>query len=41
MDLVLDAAVQFIQMGLLIVLVGLNFSLRARLKTIEEKLASK
>jgi hypothetical protein len=38
MNALLDAAVQFIQMGLLLILVVQNFSLRARLKAIEEKL---
>jgi hypothetical protein len=35
---ILDAAVQLIQMGLLLILVALNVSLRRRLKAIEEKL---
>jgi hypothetical protein len=35
---ILDAAVQLIQMGLLLILVALNFGLRTRLKAIEEKL---
>ncbi|HET7363035.1 MAG TPA: hypothetical protein VFJ70_05600 [Burkholderiales bacterium] len=38
MNAFLDAAVQLIQVALLIVLVALNFSLRRRLRTIEEKL---
>jgi hypothetical protein len=37
-DAILDAAVQFIQMGLLLILVALNLGLRRRLKAIEEKL---
>lgn len=39
MDLVLDAAVQFVQVGLLLVVVALNFDLRARIKRLEEKLS--
>jgi len=35
---ILDAAVQLIQMGLLLILVALNVALRRRLKAIEEKL---
>ena len=38
MNLVLDAAVQFIQMGLLLIVIVQNFALRARLKAIEGKL---
>jgi hypothetical protein len=38
MDAVLDASVQLIQVGLLLLLVALNFGLRARLKAIEAKL---
>jgi|1185.fasta_scaffold118896_2 hypothetical protein len=34
----LDASVQFIQMGLLFVLIAQNFRLRARLMSIEAKL---
>jgi hypothetical protein len=41
MDAMLDASVQLIQMALLVGLVGLNFSLRTRLKAIEEKLDRK
>jgi hypothetical protein len=38
MNAILDAAVQFIQMGLLLIVVVQNFGLRARLKAMEEKL---
>jgi hypothetical protein len=38
MDAVLDASVQLIQVALLLLLVALNFRLRARLKAIEKKL---
>ena len=41
MNVVLDAAVQFLQVGLLLGLISLHFSLRARLKAIEEKLDRK
>jgi hypothetical protein len=38
MDAVLDASVQLIQMGLLLVVIAQNFALRARLRAIEAKL---
>jgi hypothetical protein len=38
MNAILDASVQLIQVGLLLILVALNFGLRARLKAIEKKL---
>ena len=38
MNEILDAGVQFIQVGILILLVVLHFGLRARLKAIEERL---
>lgn len=38
MDAFLDAAVQFLQVGLLLVLVALNIGNSRRLKAIEEKL---
>ena len=38
MNAFLDAAVQFIQMGLLLVLVVLNIGIRRRLKRLEDKL---
>jgi hypothetical protein len=38
---ILDAAVQFLQVGLLLGLIALHFDLRARLKKIEEKLDRK
>ena len=38
MHIVLDAAVQFLQVGLLLLLVVQNVGLRARLKAIEAKL---
>ena len=37
----LDAAVQFIQMGLLLVLIAMNIGLWKRLKNIEDKLGRK
>jgi|tagenome__1003787_1003787.scaffolds.fasta_scaffold6197108_1 hypothetical protein len=40
MNLVLDAAVQFVQVGFLLLVIVQNFGLRARLKAIEEKLAA-
>ena len=38
MHATLDAAVQFIQVGLLFVLIAQNFSVGKRLKALEEKL---
>jgi hypothetical protein len=38
MDALLDASVQFIQVGMLLVVAVQNFGLRARLKAIEAKL---
>ncbi len=38
MNAFLDASVQFIQLGLLLVLITVNLGLRKRLKAIEEKL---
>ena len=38
MDAILDASVQLIQMGLLLILIAMNYGLRARLKAIEAKL---
>lgn len=38
MDALLDASVQLIQVGLLLVVVAQSFGLRARLKALEEKL---
>ena len=38
MNVVLDAGVQFIQLGFLLFVIVQNFGLRARLKAIEEKL---
>jgi hypothetical protein len=40
MDLVLDASVQLIQLGLLFILVTLNVGLRRRLKAIEARLGA-
>ena len=39
MDAILDASVQLIQVGLLLILIAMNYGLRARLKAIEAKLA--
>jgi hypothetical protein len=39
MDALLDASVQLIQVGLLLLLAMQNFGIRARLRRIEEKLA--
>ena len=39
MDALLDASVQLIQVGLLLLLAMQNFGIRARLRKIEEKLA--
>ena len=41
MNEILDAGVQFIQVGLLLVLILLTFGLRARIKALEDKLNSK
>jgi hypothetical protein len=38
MDALLDASVQLIQVGLLLILVALNFGIRRRLRAIEQKL---
>jgi hypothetical protein len=38
MDAVLDASVQLVQMGILLVIAVQNFGLRARLRAIEAKL---
>jgi hypothetical protein len=38
MNALLDASVQLIQVGLILVIVAQNFGLRARLKAIEAKL---
>jgi hypothetical protein len=38
MNAMLDASVQLIQVGLLLILIALNFGVRRRLKAIEEKL---
>ena len=38
MNAFLDAAVQFIQMALLLIVVAQNFGLRARLKRLEDRL---
>jgi hypothetical protein len=38
MNAILDASVQLIQVGMLLILIALNFGLRARLKAIETKL---
>jgi hypothetical protein len=39
MDALLDASVQLIQVGLLLLLAMQNFGIRTRLRRIEEKLA--
>lgn len=41
MDAVLDASVQLIQVGLLLLIAMQNFGFRARLKAIEAKLANR
>jgi len=41
MDLVLDAIVQFIQVGLLLILIAMNLGLWKRLRAIESKLDGK
>lgn len=41
MDAALDAAVQFIQVGLQVVILGLVVNIRARLKALEGKLGVK
>jgi hypothetical protein len=38
MNAILDASVQLIQVGMLLVVVAQNFALRARLRAIEAKL---
>jgi len=38
MNAMLDASVQLIQVGLLLILIALNFGMRRRLKAIEERL---
>jgi|KBSMisStandDraft_5_1062788.scaffolds.fasta_scaffold755744_2 hypothetical protein len=38
MDAILDASMQFIQLGLLMLVLVVCFGLRARLKAVEEKL---
>jgi hypothetical protein len=38
MNAILDASVQFIQLGLIFIVLVQNFSLRAHVKAIEEKL---
>ena len=40
MDAILDASVQLIQVGLLLILIAMNYGIRARLKAIEAKLKS-
>lgn len=41
MDALLDATVQLLQVGLLLLIAMQNFGLRARLRKIEDKLARK
>jgi hypothetical protein len=38
MNALLDASVQFIQMGLLFIVIMQNLNLRARIKALEDKL---
>ena len=41
MNVILDAAVQFLQVGLLLGLIAMQFGIRTHLKSIEEKLDRK
>ena len=38
MNAILDSSVQLVQVGLLLILIAVNFGIQRRLKAIEEKL---